>query len=558
MHASIVRAMSRLAAIAVAIAVACALTWSPAQADTGQADTYGPGYAIPDSEGNADTSHIGAYGPPGLTVHGQLETYCADPERKGPDTAGGYADPVTVSHWTSSVTGDPVPDTHLAYASYVIGRYGQTRDAAQAAAVDAVVYEWLAGGTYSIDGTRGAQRLAYPNVSPTATTLARGYLAEAKTYAGPYPVTLTPDVDQTAAGRNVSVSVKVTANWSGAPVPGVRVELSESGSGTASAVVTTTAQGTATWEFTAKSKGTATVEAKAQDLPASQLRVLNPTNGAAQRMLLAGTPTTAQGTATVTVTPATGGVTIHKKDPDGTPVTGAAFRLLDPASGTTVASGKTGTDGTLAFDGLAPGTYRLHETDTGSRLHDLVPDQDITITEGKNAAANPITIIDPFKHGTLLVKKVDKTTGQPLPGAVITITVDTVDAAGKHTPGRKIARLTTGEDGTATLTLPVTRAGGTAYWASETKAPPGYAADAAAQRFTVTPAARTTITLADTRTPATAPPAARPQASAQLAHTGAADTRWLIGASGVLLASGGGVVWAAARRRSRTNTPTDS
>jgi len=558
MHAPIARAASRLAAIAAAVAVACALTWSPAQADTGQADTYGPGYAIPDSNGNADTSHIGAYGPPGLTVHGQWETYCADPERKGPDTADGYTGPVTVSHWTSSVTGDPVPDTHLAYASYVIGKYGQTRDAAQAAAVDATVYEWLAGGTYSIDGTRGAQRLAYPNVSPTATTLARNYIAEAKTYAGPYTVAVTPAVDQTAAGQNVRVSVKVTANWSGAPVPGVRVELSESGSGTATAEVTTTAQGTATWEFTAKTKGTATVAAKAQDLPASQLRVLNPTNAAAQRMLLAGTPATAQGTATVTVTPATGGVTIHKKDPGGNPLTGAAFQLIDPANGTTVASGKTGTDGTLAFDGLAPGTYRLHESNTGSRLHDLAPDQDITITEGKTAAANPITVIDPFKHGTLLVKKIDKTSGQPLPGAVITINADTVDASGKHIPGRKIGQLTTGKDGTATLTLTVTRAGGTAYWARETKAPPGYATDATARRFTATTAGRTTITLADTRIPAAPTPTAGPQASAQLAHTGAADTGWLIGASGVLLASGGGVVWAAARRRSRTTTPTDN
>ncbi len=62
-----------------------------------------------------------------MTVCGTYETFCADPTRKGPDAAGGYPGPKTVEHWTSSVTGRPVPDTHLAYASYIVGKYGQTR-----------------------------------------------------------------------------------------------------------------------------------------------------------------------------------------------------------------------------------------------------------------------------------------------------------------------------------------------------------------------------------------------------------------------------------------------
>ncbi|MFI6278070.1 collagen binding domain-containing protein [Streptomyces sp. NPDC050988] len=558
MNAPLVRVASRLAAVTAAAAVAGALAWSPAQAASGQADKYGPGYAIPDSDGSAATSHIGAYGPPGMTVYGTYETFCADPGRKGPDAAGGYTGPATVEHWTSSVTGRPVPDAHLAYASYVVGKYGQTRDAAQAAAVDAAVYEWLAGGTYGIDGERGKQRLSYPGVSPSARTLALGYLAEAKKYAGPYRLTVAPKVTETPAGTKVTVTVSVTAQLSGAKVPGVKVALTESGKDGEHGKVTTGQDGTAAWEFTADAKGTATVRATATGLPGSQLKILEPRDSKAQRMLLAGDTTTARANAAIKVTAAPGGVTIRKKDPGGDRMIGAAFQLIDPTSGRVVAEGTTGADGTLAFDDLTPGTYRLRETDSGSRLHARVPDQDITITEGKTAAANPITIVDPFKQGELVLKKTDKATGKPLPGAVITINADTLDASGKHTRGKELARLTTGKDGTAKLRLDVTLKNGTHYWASETTAPAGYQADAAPQRFTATPGATVTVTLADSKTPvpttppATTPPPAAP--TAQLAHTGSANTTWLIGAGGVLVAAGGGAVWAGSRRRRHTNT----
>ncbi|MFD7861601.1 collagen binding domain-containing protein [Streptomyces sp. NPDC059783] len=568
MHAPLVRASSRLAATAIAAAAVGTLAWSPAYAAPAAGhDRFGPGYAIPDSDGHAASSHIGAYGPPGMTVYGNFETFCADPGRQGPDTAGGYSGPRTVDHWTSSVTGRPVPDAHLAYASYIVGKYGQTRDAAQAAAVDATVYEWLAGGTYGIDGTRGKQRLAYPNVAPSARTTALGYLAEARKYAGPYRLTVTPEVTHTPAGRKVTVTVAVTARISGTKVPGIKVALAESGKDGEHGQVTTGKDGTATWKFTAGTKGSTTIRATAANLPGTQLKILTPRDSKAQRMLLAGDTTTAGAGAAITVTPAPGGVTIHKKDPGGERLVGAAFQLTAPDSGRVVAEGKTGADGTLAFDGLAPGSYRLRETDTGSRLHELVPDQDITITEGKQAAANPLTIIDPFKQGELLVKKTDKATGKPLAGAVITVNTDILDASGKHTRGTEITKLTTGKDGTAKLKLDVTLKNGTSYWASETTAPDGYRADAEPQRFTARPGAQVTVTLADTKTPTSPPPTTPPPATtpprtapqplpptAELAHTGAASTTWLIGAVGVLVAAGGGAVWAGARRRRHAHT----
>lgn len=563
MHAPLARA-TRLTAVAIAAATIGALTWSPATAAPGHSDRYGPGYAIPDTDGHAATSHIGAYGPPGMTVHGQWETYCADPERKGPDAAGGYTGPVTVEHWTSSVTGKRVPDAHLAYASYIVGKYGQTRDAAQASAVDAVVYEWLAGGAYGIGGARGKQRLSYPNVSPTARTLATGYLSEAKTYAGPYRLTLTPEVTETTAGKKVSVTATVTASLSGAKVPGVKVRLAESGARGETGQVTTGQNGTATWQFTTDAKGTTTVTGEADGLPGSQLKVLSPRDNKAQRMLLAGDTATAEDQAAIKVTAAPGGVTIRKKDPGGAMLTGASFQLLHPATGETVAQGRTGADGTLVFGNLAPGAYRLRETDSGSPLHATVPDQDITIAEGKTAAANPLVIVDPFKQGELLLRKVDRATGKPLAGAVIAINADVADAAGKHLKGKEITRLTTGADGTAKLKLDVTLKNGTVYWATETKPPTGYQADAAAQQFTAKPGARVTVTLADTKSPtpsspptAPAPHAAQPPApSGELARTGSSSTVWLAGAVGVLVAAGGGAVWAGARRRT-TQSPTD-
>ncbi|MEU3639919.1 SpaA isopeptide-forming pilin-related protein [Streptomyces albogriseolus] len=570
MHAPLVRAPSRLAATVLAAAAVGTLAWSPAYAaPVGGHDKFGPGYAIPDSDGHAATSHIGAYGPPGMTVYGNYETFCADPERKGPDAAGGYSGPKTVEHWTSSVTGRPIPDAHLAYASYIVGKYGQTRDAAQAAAVDAAVYEWLAGGAYGIDGARGKQRLDYPNVDPSARPTALGYLAEAKKFAGPYRLTVTPKVTQTLAGEKVTVTVAVTAQLSGAKVPGVKVALAEAGKDGEHGQVTTGQDGTADWEFTADTKGTATVRATAANLPGSQLKILTPRDSRAQRMLLAGDTTTASASAAIKVTAAPGGVTIHKKDPGGERLVGAAFQLTDPRSGRVVAEGKTGSEGTLVFDDLAPGTYRLRETDTGSRLHERVPDQDITITEGKRAVANLITIIDPFKQGELLVKKTDKATGKPLGGAVITINADTLDASGQHTRGKEIAKLTTGKDGTAKLKLDVELKNGTSYWASETTAPDGYRADAAPQRFTAKPGAQVAVTFADSKTPIptatpTSPPVTTPPPTAphqpttptaQLAHTGSATTTWLIGAGGVLMAAGGAAVWAGSRRRRQAHTP---
>ncbi|MFD4829200.1 prealbumin-like fold domain-containing protein [Streptomyces uncialis] len=582
MHASATRSIRRPLAVAVAATVAGTLaTGTPAHA----ADHLGPGYSIPDSDGNPGASHIGAYGPPGPQVLGDSQTYCADPLKKGPDDADGYSAPKPVPSWTSSVTGKPVPKKHLAYASYVIGKYGQTQNDAQAAAVDAAVYEWLAGGTYAIDGKRGKERFAYPVVSPTSRTLALRYIGEAQKYAGPYALTITPSVKTTHTGKKVTVDVKVTSTLTGTAIPGVPVSLTGSGAGTATGKVTTDRTGAAEWEFTPSKAGTATVAATATGLPGAQLKVLTPKNPVAQRMLLAGDTTTAKDTAAVDVTPAPGGVTIHKENPEGDVLVGAVFQLRDKTTGKLVAEGKTGEKGVLVFDGIAPGIYTLRETSTGDTIHELVPDQGVTIESGRSAQAHPITVIDPFKKADLLLRKTDKASGKTLPGAVINIAQDVAGPDGKHAPGEKLLSLTTGKDGTAKTQLDVKLKAGTRYWATEITAPDGYQINPTPVAFTAEPGKTVTVTLPNTTIPPTTPPPTTPPPttppttppppvppttppstppmnppatpditppSGSLAHTGADTTWWLIGGAGALLAAGSAAYWAARNRRDRT------
>ncbi|MFI1942826.1 collagen binding domain-containing protein [Streptomyces virginiae] len=276
-------------------------------------------------------------------------------------------------------------------------------------------------------------------------------------------------------------------------------------------------------------------------------------------MLLAGGTTSVKDSATVTVGEATGGVTIRKKDPEGTRLVGAAFQLMN-SDGKHVAAGKTDEQGNLVFDKLPAGTYRLRETSSGSPVHDLVPEQTITITVGRTAQANPLDLVDPFKKARLSVKKTDKNTGKTLPGAVIAIRADETDKTGKHTPGKVITSLTTGTDGTATAPLDVTLKAGTRYWAGETKAPDGYQLDASPVAFTARPGADVTVTLADKptattpprpSTPPATPPATTPPTTppGSLAHTGADATTWLAGGATALLAAGGGLYLINRRRR---------
>jgi LPXTG-motif cell wall-anchored protein len=272
--------------------------------------------------------------------------------------------------------------------------------------------------------------------------------------------------------------------------------------------------------------------------------------------------------------PETGGVQISKKDPEGTWLAGARFTLYT-ATGKEVATGTTDANGRLTFDALAPGVYRLKESASGSPLHDVVVDQDVIVTP----ALARLTIVDPFKPADLTVKKTDKATGRPLAGATINVTPK---------DGGDTVTLITGANGTARAKLPVTARAGTAYTATETKAPAGYQLDNTPVPFTAAPGKPVTVVLTNTTkptTPPTTPPpspgtatpttpsgkpsttfpvatttpaasplpatpvAKEPSPSGALAQTGASITPWAVGGAGLLLAAGGGAVMAARRRQ---------
>lgn len=165
------------------------------------------------------------------------------------------------------------------------------------------------------------------------------------------------------------------------------------------------------------------------------------------------------------------GLRIIKTDPEGQPASGAAFQLLDPA-GKTLAEGKTGSDGTLAFSDLAPGEPKV------------------------------LAITNPYKPAGLTLKVTDKATGKGLAGVIVNIAPkDAKDDKGAFT-------LTTGPDGTAKAPIPVGKKTGSAYTATETKAPDAYRLETTPVEITAKPGAETTAVFTNAAT--TKPPRNRP------------------------------------------------
>ncbi|WP_069628754.1 SpaA isopeptide-forming pilin-related protein [Streptomyces niveus] len=276
----------------------------------------------------------------------------------------------------------------------------------------------------------------------------------------------------------------------------------------------------------------------------------------------------------------TGGVRILKKDPGGDVMTGAAFTLLD-TTGAVAGKGTTDARGRLAFDDLAPGVYRLKETSSGSPLHTTVPDRDVVIPPGTTI---PLTVVDPFKPATVLLKTTDDKTGKLLAGSTVNIGTGTTT----------LLTLTTRSDGTATAPLPVNARNGETFWVRQIKAPAGYDLYKPARTFTAGPGAPVTVTVTNAKTHTTPDPdpsdkptpqptgtpstpadnpssgtgGAKPTGTpgtdssptvapagettptapaGSLAHTGSDAAPWLLGA-GLLVAVGGGALIAGRRR----------
>ncbi|MFF9436459.1 SpaA isopeptide-forming pilin-related protein [Streptomyces sp. NPDC014735] len=345
------------------------------------ADKWGPGYLIPDSSGKPGASHIGAYNVPGIDGL----AYCADPELAGPDAAGGYGPAKSVTSWASKATGKTASAEDLARAAYVLGKYGQTKNDEQAAAVDADVYTYLEpGSTYALpDGKRALERLGYSNVPPSVKKWATGYLNEAAMFAGPYKVNIKPVDGTLKPGVKTSVTLDVTSA-SGHKVPGVKLDLDVSGAAAGAGSITTNADGVATATITPTKDGTVDLKAQAKTLPATQLRALTPNDAKAQRLLLAGGASSAQAEVHLKTDSPKGGLVVTKTAADTKkPVSGVEFAVKNSA-GKTVATGKTDAQGTWEANDLTPGTYTVHEV-KAVEGYQLAADQKATVTDGKTA-----------------------------------------------------------------------------------------------------------------------------------------------------------------------------
>ena len=285
-----------------------------------------------------------------------------------------------------------------------------------------------------------------------------------------------------------------------------------------------------------------------------------------------------------TLAPDAGSVEITTRDTAGDTLPGATFLLLD-AVGEEAGRGKTDGQGKLTFSDLVPGVYRLKEISSGSSLHDTVDDQDVIVTPG---TATRLTIVDPFKAASVLLKGKDDKTGKMLAGSTVNI------GSGDKT----ILTLTTGADGTVTGKLPINSRTGTDFWVRQVKAPAGYDLYKSSKAFKAKPGDPVTVTVTNAKTASTSPstekptdkptekpsdkpspdkpgkdedtPApsasgtptsnetasstAAPAPAGSLAHTGADATPWLIGGAGVLIVAGGGALFAARRRRTDNST----
>lgn len=149
---------------------------------------------------------------------------------------------------------------------------------------------------------------------------------------------------------------------------------------------------------------------------------------------------------------------ITKTDADtGVALSGATFEVVN-ASGTVVATAKTGADGMAVFENLQAGTYTIRETGAPTGYTIAVPNtQSMTVAAGQTAYA---TFVNEKISGKISIHKVDADSKEPLAGATFSVDAN----------GNTVATLVTDANGSAeTGWLPY----GT-YTVTETAAPDHY------------------------------------------------------------------------------------
>lgn len=103
----------------------------------------------------------------------------------------------------------------------------------------------------------------------------------------------------------------------------------------------------------------------------------------------------------------------------GAALAGATFEVVN-ASGTVVATAKTGTGGTAFLENLQAGTYTIRETSAPTGYTLSVPNtQSLTVAAGQTANA---TFANEKIRGKIAIYKVDADSKEPLAGAAFSVT----------------------------------------------------------------------------------------------------------------------------------------
>ena len=265
----------RLAAVLVAALATVALTAVPAQAAT---STVGPGLDLKSGTHHKGSLHAGAYW---LDGH---EMYC-------------------VTYGAALGDGPTRTGSRDARTTYIVDKWGTTRDAIQAADVDLAINSLAGSAAFNADYPGYLAQL------PDKGARVKAMLAEAVRLAGPWKVTVT--APKAVPGSMVLASVTVTSA-SGFPVPGVRPTVHGVGA-VVSAASATNGAGVATVEVR-PSALTYTLSASISS-PGVTVWTNTPSSGH-QVLVGAGPNVTVNGSACATVCPVSATVTVHAQCDD--------------------------------------------------------------------------------------------------------------------------------------------------------------------------------------------------------------------------------------------------
>ena len=246
---------------------------SPAAPQRRTADQPRVGYALP-ADGTASGGWLGS-----RTV-ARRAVYRIDPAREPSTPRFGPG------RWIRTPSGSgPVRVTRsrAQRAAWLLAKYGTYPSDAQAAAVEVAVHALLHGGAYGRSGSRTAERLRRSGAAEAIAPLADYMLERSRRLAGPYRVRVT--ATGAAVGDEASFAVRVTSIRSGAPIPGLPIDVRFEG---AKVSGVTDDRGRVAAAAAAPVAGPRQARVTVRRLPTHRLLVRRPVRGTASRVVVAG------------------------------------------------------------------------------------------------------------------------------------------------------------------------------------------------------------------------------------------------------------------------------